>query len=92
MNESTQHDSIIGKLWHSEVHDLIPTELTQQLHAECRGVESLEKALLEELNDEQRALFHSYLNQLTTANAVEAEQAFRKGFKLAIRIMAQSLL
>jgi hypothetical protein len=92
MIERTQQESIIGKLWHSDIHDIIPTELTQELYAENRSVNDLEKRILETLSPEQKELFDKYLNELTIMFAVASEQAFRKGFKLAMRIMAQGIL
>ena len=92
MSEQTQQESILGKLWHSDVHSTIPTELAQELYAENRSVDDLEKRFLETLSPEQRELFDKDLNELTIMFSVASEQAFRKGFKLAVRIMAQGVL
>ncbi len=92
MIERTQQDCILSKLWHSDVHSTIPDGLIQELYAENRNVDELEKRFLETLSPEQREFFDKYLNELTIMFAVSSEQAFRKGFKLAMRIMAQGLL
>ena len=92
MIERTQQDCILSKLWHSDVHSTITDGLSQELYAENRRVNNLEKSFLETLSPEQRELFNEYLNELTIMFSVASEQAFRKGFKLAVRIMAQGIL
>lgn len=92
MSERSQQDSILSQLWHSDVHNTIPDGLTHELYAENRNVDNLEKRFLETLTPEQRELFDKYLNELTIMFSVASEQAFRKGFKLAVRIMAQGIM
>ncbi len=86
-----RHDNILSALWHSDVHDIFTTELTDELHAEYRAETKLEEALLQTMSPEQQSLFQECIDQLTATASIENEQSFRKGFKCGIRMIIEGL-
>ena len=86
-----RHDNILSALWHSDVHDIFTTELTDEFHAECRAETKLEETLLQTMSPDQQTLFRTCIDKLTSAASIENEQSFRKGFKCGIRMIIEGL-
>ncbi|NLD20216.1 MAG: hypothetical protein GX663_08230 [Clostridiales bacterium] len=51
-----------------------------------------QRALLNTLSKEQRALFDEYENSLIAITEVEEDENFRQGFALGIRVTAEAFL
>lgn len=86
-----RQDNILSALWHSDVHDIFVTELTNEFHAECRAETKLKEVLIQTMSPDQLTLFQEYIDQLTTVASIENEQSFRKGFKCGIRMIIEGL-
>ena len=62
-------------------------EICDALHAQVR----LRPELLEMLSDEQKAKAESYIYATYQYESVMAKKKFRRGFKMAVKLMAESI-
>lgn len=85
------NDDIIGKIYNNELYlsQIIPNneEYIELTESNIK----LAKFILKDLEGEARNSFIQYMEQMNIKSGIEAEEQFKLGFKIAIKLILEGL-
>ena len=79
---------IISEIYHNNLEELQMIEQSKEYIELSKKIKSTENMLLKEFKKENVKKYIEYINE---RNSIEAENQFKLGFKLAIRIILDTL-
>ena len=66
-------------------------ENNKEYNAISKKIRKLEVSILDELSEKGKKDFESYLEYILQRESIDAENQFEKGFKIAVKIIIESL-
>ena len=81
--------SLLEKIW--DTIKMLDTKASVEEASITPDLESLDQALNESLNEEQKELLHKYYDLLSELNIILEREAFIKGIKFATEYMIEAV-
>lgn len=84
-------EEILEKLYRGDLYPIEQAPNTEEYKQILKEIALYEKDMLGKINETEKKKFNDYLEKIESKQSIEAENQFKLGFKIGIKLIIESL-